>query len=354
MQWNNFFIPIQTKITGAILRLIEEKRNGSVIDQDLVKKVIDSYVSLGLDADINRECLDVYKEHFELPFIDATEKYYEQETKTFLASHSLSDYLKKAEAWLRQEDHMDYYLNACTRQPLISKCEQVFNRECSVLMCDSFPELLDSDEDHQRMYSLLSQIPEGLEPLQKKFADHVEKIGLATISKVVGELGSNTKSLDPKVYVDALLEIHQKYSEIVTRSFKGDARFVESLDNACREFVNRNAATGQSDSKSRRLIVRYANLLLREDNKLREEGDLEQALNRVVCRRLPSSPHLVFYSPYALAGFVQVHRRQGHFENILCNRIIEAPYPWNISTSPERNDLISTLLADFTGVLCLH
>ena len=116
---------------------------------------------------------------------------------------------------------------------------------------------------------------------------------------------------------------------------------------------NRNAATGQSNSKSRRLIVRYVNLLLREDNELAEEGDLEQVLNRVVCR-LSSSPNLIFCSPYALDGFVQVHRRRGNFENILYNRIIEAPYSWNIFTSPERSDMISTLLGDFTCFVCLR
>ena len=87
-------------------------------------------------------------------------------------------------------------------------------------MGDSFPGLLDSDEDLQRMYSLLSRIPDGLEPLQKKFADHVERIGLAAISKLVGELDSSTELLDPKVYVDSLLEIHQKYSENCDEEFQ--------------------------------------------------------------------------------------------------------------------------------------
>ncbi len=79
VQWkNNLFIPVQrkhTKLASAILRLIELQRNGETIDQGLVKKVVDSLVSLGLDeADPNKACLDVYKEHFETPFIDATEQ----------------------------------------------------------------------------------------------------------------------------------------------------------------------------------------------------------------------------------------------------------------------------------------
>ena len=304
MQWkNNLFIPIQqkqTKLASAILRLIEDQRNGSVIDQGLVKKVVDSFVSLGLDdTDTNKACLDVYKEHFELPFIDTTEKYYKQEAETFLASHSISDYLKKAEERLREEeDRVERYLNTQTRKPLISKCEHVLIRECSALMWDSFQGLLDfdRDEDLQRMYSLLSRIPEGLEPMRKKFEEHVKKAGLAAISKLVGEAGSSTDSLDPKAYVDALLEVHQKNSETVTRSFRGEAGFIASLDKACREFVNRNAATGQSNSKSPELIAKHADLLLRKSNKLAEEDDLEVALNRVVCCRIPSSHHLIVYS----------------------------------------------------------
>jgi len=74
-----FFLHLQSKlehqITGAILRVIGQQRNGDsgTINLGLVKKVVDSFVYLGLDeSDINEASLDVYKEHFE----DATEKYY--------------------------------------------------------------------------------------------------------------------------------------------------------------------------------------------------------------------------------------------------------------------------------------
>jgi len=40
--------------------------------------------------------------------------------------------------------------------------------------------------DHQCMYSLLLHIPEGLEPLWRKFEEHVMRTGLAAISKLVG------------------------------------------------------------------------------------------------------------------------------------------------------------------------
>ena len=35
---------------------------------------------------------------------------------------------------------------------------------------------------------------------------------------------------DPKTYVSALLEVHQKYSAMVTLSFRDDAGFIQALD----------------------------------------------------------------------------------------------------------------------------
>ncbi|KAI0632450.1 Cullin-domain-containing protein [Trametes polyzona] len=292
VQWkSNFFLHVQSKnqkLAGAILRLIERQRNGETIDQGLVKKVVDSFVSLGLDeSDINKVSYEVYREHLEAPFLDATEKYYRQESKTFLAENSVADYLKKAEERLREEeDRVERYMNTNTRKALIQKCEQVLIREHADLMWDNFQQLLDydKDEDLQRMYALLARIPEGLEPLRKKFEEHVKRAGLAAVEKLVGEgaAGAAAADVDPKAYVDALLEVHQKNSETVARSFRGEAGFVASLDKACREFVNRNAATGSSTTKSPELLAKHADALLRKNNKMAEEEDLESALNKVM------------------------------------------------------------------------
>ena len=140
----------------------------------------------------------------------------------------------------------------------------------------------DKDEDLQRMYALLARIPGGLEPLWKKFEEHVKRAGQAAIGKLVGEGGTNAQ-LKPKVYVGALLEVYRKNQHTVQRSFKNEMGFVAALDKACRDFVNRNAATSKSTTKSPKLLARYAHALLRKNNKLVEEGDLEDALNQVVC-----------------------------------------------------------------------
>jgi cullin 1 len=290
IQWReSFFLPIQAKLASAILHLIERQRNGETVDQGLFKKVVDSFVSLGFDeSNLNKTSLDNYRERFETPFLAATEAFYKHASWGFHAGTPVSGYLKKTEHRLKEEeDRAERYLHPSTRRPLIT----IVVRTHANLMAEDFQSLLvyDKDENLQRMYSLLSRSPEGMEPLQRKFEEHAKRTGLEGVYTLVGPDPTAIEALEPKVYVDTLLEAHTKLSETINRSFKGDAGFVASLDRACREFVNRNAATGTSQSKSPELLAKHADALLRKSNKMSEEGDLEGALNRVV-RRFYSGP----------------------------------------------------------------
>ncbi|EDQ98169.1 uncharacterized protein LACBIDRAFT_242344, partial [Laccaria bicolor S238N-H82] len=292
-QWKtHFFMHIQNdnaKLAGAVLRQITRQRTGEVVDdQGLIKRVVDSFISLGLDnADPSKECLNIYKDQFETAFIAATEQYYKKESEAFLAENSVLDYLKKAEDWLREEENLvERYLHSKTRKELVSKCEAVLIREHSDLIWKSFQPLLDSDkdEDVQHMYTLVSRFQEGLELLRKKFKARVKLSGLSAIENVVSQAGAAAANaeVDPKAYVAALLEVYHKNSETVNISFKGEAGLAASLDKACQEFVNRNAATGGSSTKSPELIAKYLDMLLRKNNKMAEEDDLEGALNHVM------------------------------------------------------------------------
>jgi cullin 1 len=347
VQWRtNFFPHIQgkeptlTTVTSAILCLIERQRNGEAVDEGLVKKVVDSFVSLGIDeSDLNKDSLDNYKQHFEIPFLTATEAYYKHESESFVAENPVSDYVKKAEERLKEEeDRAERYLHTTTRKLLITKCEHVLVRAHSQFMWENFQSLLYyyKDEDLQRMYSLLSRIPEGLEPLRRKFEEHVMRTGLAAVFILVGTDPAAIEALEPKVYVDALLKVHTKCSETVNRSFKGEAGFVASLDRACREFVNRNAVTTTS-STSPELLARHADALLRKNNKVSEKGDLEGALDRMV-RRLQDIRHEVHIKIRSIDGHIQVSRGEGRLPNVLLDKAFQASHPRSIGIGRGRGE----------------
>lgn len=178
-------------------------------------------------------------------------------------------------------------------------------RSHSELLWEEFQNLLDYDkaEDLSRMYALLARIPEGLEPLRKKFEEHVKRAGMAAIEKLSSgkgaadgtaeggadeeEEGASKSVIAPKDYVEALLAVHKKNLEVVNESFRGEAGFVASLDKACRDYVNSNAATkdaqgAQSTIRSPELLAKYTDSLLRKTNRSGEAADLEDALNQVM------------------------------------------------------------------------
>ncbi|KAK4099330.1 Cullin-domain-containing protein [Parathielavia hyrcaniae] len=280
VQWRDvLFQCISYKVMAAVLKLVEKQRNGETIEHNQIKQVVDSFVSLGLDdGDASKTTLDVYRFHFEKPFLEATKVFYQNESAQFVAENSVVEYMKKAEARLNEEEErVKLYLHPDIGIPLKKACNQVLIADHSNILRDEFQVLLDNDreEDMARMYSLLSRIPDGLDPLRTKFESHVRNAGLAAVAKVASGAGDK---LEPKVYVDALLEIHTQYQGLVKRAFNDEPEFTRSLDNACREFVNRNEVCKSGSNKSPELLAKYTDVLLKKGSTAIEDAELENTL----------------------------------------------------------------------------
>ena len=283
VQWRNvFFMKVEENVMKAVLNMVQKQRNGETIEQGQIKSIVDSFVSLGLDeTDSTKSTLDVYRFHFEKPFLRATHVFYEQESANFVSENSVVEYMKKAETRLEEEkNRVGLYLHQDIMNPLMKTCLEVLVTAHSPLLRDEFQVLLDGDrqEDLARMYRLLARISNGLEPLRTKFEAHVRKEGLAAIDKIV----TDSDNVDPKTYVEALLEVHTQYQFLVDQAFGGESEFVRSLDNACKDFVNRNKACKTGSTKSPELLAKYTDGLLKKSSKSAEEAELENMLVQVM------------------------------------------------------------------------
>ncbi|KAL2796764.1 Cullin [Aspergillus keveii] len=283
VKWrDDFFQNVHEKVMDAVLNLVEKQRNGETIEQSQIKSIVDSFVSLGLDdTDPTKSTLDVYRSFFEKPFLAATRTYYEEESRQFVAENSVVEYMKKAEARLDEEKaRVGLYLHPDIAKRLTETCLDVLVTAHSELLRDEFQPLLDNErqDDLARMYRLLSRIKDGLDPLRTKFEAHVRKAGLAAVEKVAAE----GESFEPKMYVDALLSVHTRYHSLVKEAFNGESEFVRSLDNACREFVNRNKICKSGSTKTPELLARYTDSLLKKGSKAAEESELEEMLVQIM------------------------------------------------------------------------
>ncbi|KAJ5161599.1 cullin-1 [Penicillium capsulatum] len=283
VKWKDeFFEKVHGKVMDAVLNLIEKQRNGETIEQSQIKSIVDSFVSLGLDEnDSKKSTLEVYRHYFQQPFINATRAYYESESRQFVAENSVVEYMKKAEARLEEEKaRVGLYLHPDVTKKLTDTCLDVLVTAHSALLRDEFQVLLDNErqEDLARMYRLLSRIKDGLDPLRATFENHVRRAGLAAVDKVA----SDGDAFEPKLYVDALLQVHTRYQNLVDEAFNGESEFVRSLDNACREFVNRNSICKTATTKSPELLAKYTDSLLKKGAKAAEESELEEMLVQIM------------------------------------------------------------------------
>lgn len=263
---------------------------------------------------------------------------YKEDSQTFISQNPVTEYLKKAQEWLAEEElRVKNCLHPSTLKPLVSLTEAILLTNHATIIQDQFQPLLERGklQDLERMYSLLARVPDTLGILRDYFEGHVKEKGLEAAKQITAisaqpppeespvpeRRGSGTTSrpssgpaeIDPKVYCDALLQVYNTYSTICGTTFKGESGFVASLDKACREFVNRNVLCPSGSSKSAELLAKYVDALLRKGIKMNEEDEMDKLLNGIVNLLL----YVFLASDTYLDDHFQVFRRQGRLSKVL-------------------------------------
>lgn len=184
---DNFFKELNNQVTSSVLRLIEKERNGETINTSLISNAIDCYVQLGVNENepyTPGSNFSVYKDYFQVKFLDETRKYYSNESREFLAQNSVTEYMRKCEARLAEESkRVKTYLNEVTKQDLDPCVEKELITNHLELFYTEFKNLLNDNknDDLSRMFQLVNRVPNGLAELQKLFEQHIADQGRTAI-----------------------------------------------------------------------------------------------------------------------------------------------------------------------------
>ena len=83
------------------------------------------------------------------------------------------------------------------------------------------------------MFGLMDRVPDGILPMLEALEDHIKSDGLADMVAA-----REIVATDSEKYVEQLLLLFERYSELANKAFNDDPRFLTARDKAYRHVVN--------------------------------------------------------------------------------------------------------------------
>ncbi|CAJ1446428.1 unnamed protein product [Effrenium voratum] len=266
---------------AALLKVINQERQGEHIDQDLVKGVIEIYIDLGLNN------TNLYNTEFEESFLPATTSYFVRQASGWLSEDSFPEYLRKAEAALHAEEQRCHnYLSRTTlpklknvviQAVLAQPQAQLLEKETGVVY------LLDNDkrEDLARMHRMFTLVDNGLAPIAQSFRQYVTDRGNQIVDERVEQqksISSKAEALNDPTFIQTLLELHDRFKGIVHECFSQDSLFQKSLKEAFEVFVNRDIGKFSFAA----LMSSFCDRILKKSGERLSDEQVETLLTKMV------------------------------------------------------------------------
>ncbi|GFY78728.1 cullin-2 [Trichonephila inaurata madagascariensis] len=221
--------------------------------------------------------LEMYRQIFEAPFLKNTGDYYKLEASRLLQENDCSQYMEKVLQKLDDEDlRSRKFLHPSSYSRVTRECEQrmvadhlqFLHGECKKMVYQ------ERRKDLRNLYLLLKSIPSALEALILELQQHITKNGLEVVNSLRGD---NI----PQAFVESLLEVHEKYSNLIKTVFSGDQQFVGALDKACSSVIN-HKGNPKFLCRSPELLAKYCDSLLKKNAKTCTETEIEQKLTQSI------------------------------------------------------------------------
>lgn len=238
-RYNVYLANVVKQITERTLQLIKKERTGEQVNSTLIAKVIDSYVELGRSVSVaelkpdKTKYLRIYETKFLQDYLKETARFYSVESSNFIDENPVTEYLKKAETRLEEENvRCEKYLHESSVQKIRSTCELVLIDHHLDKFNTEFRALLEANkgDDLSRMFKMCQKVENGLAPFRSKFEEFIHQRGTDAISNIA-------HTPEPKLYVNTILDIYENFSRINQQSFNGE--FKEALDRASSKFINK-------------------------------------------------------------------------------------------------------------------
>jgi cullin 3 len=247
---------VSQRVCALLLAAIARERAGLLTDdRDLLKQCISMLLELGR-ADY---AVAVYQQDFELAFLGTTQEFYHTESLQYLSAATAADYVRKAGQRLEEEKERAkaVQLPVTTEGPLLGIVQTEWIERHARTLVDmettGFAALLQDDtklDEMRLMYDLFVRVPQSVDFLRDALADRIKATGKQLIADQV------SGQADPPAFVRGVLQLRDKYEQIVETSFRGEKKAVKRMRESFEDFLN-------TDARAASCLAVYVDELLR-------------------------------------------------------------------------------------------
>lgn len=170
-------------------------------------------------------------------------------------------------------------------------------------------------KDLRNMYIILKPIPDHLKGmLIQTFLDHIKNEGLETISTLKGE------NIHIQ-FVEDMLKVHQKYTQLIAEVFENDPLFLSALDKACASVINRRPSDKQP-CRSAEYVAKYCDTLLKKSKTSEAEIDQKLTNNITIFKYIEDKDvYQKFYSRLLAKRLIHEQSQSMDAEEAMINRL---------------------------------
>ena len=260
---------VKERLQSLILSNIARERAGEQIDFVLIKNILFMLVALGVHQ------RTVYQQDFERSFLMSSQTFYHEESLKYLTENTCRAYMKKAEDRLSEEQHrVSRYLHESTGPKLIRIVEgELIHRHARALVGMENSGCIvmfrnNKTEDLARLYRLFRRVPETLKHVETSMRKYIVEVGTSYVK-------DQEEDKDPVKFIDTVLNMRDKYANIVSFSFNGDKLLEKCMKESFETFMN-------VDSRCAQFLSQYCDNMLKKKLKGMSEREVDDILDKVI------------------------------------------------------------------------
>ncbi|OMJ73205.1 hypothetical protein SteCoe_28150 [Stentor coeruleus] len=273
---------LKDKIVQSFLEILQKDRESEIHQRDAMKEV--HSMLLVLDNQIKEESQKLCPA-IERNVLQDTYNFYAGKSAAWIGQDSLSDYLKKAEDHLIQENQR------CVHVMGEASWKNIQNKYLEIVIKDKIQILLEKETgvlyllthekraDLSRLHKLTVEIKECQLPISLALTKFIKSEG----ENVIGEKlrkneTSKTESPEDPEFVKNLMNLQLRFKSLLAESFKNDSTYQRAMNFGFEEIVNKRIGKYPFAE----ILACYADRILKKTNSRMTEAEVEENLSKII------------------------------------------------------------------------